>query len=92
MARARSPDAVVLDTDDLRLYTPNTMQKALRRTPSHKAAGPGGVLGLILKHMSPALHEAIHLLFQSMAITGITPPSWLKSHTILLYKKETLSG
>jgi len=29
----------------------------------------------------------MHLLFQSMAITGITPPSCLKSHTILLYKK-----
>ncbi len=22
-----------------------------------------------------------------MAITGITPPKWLQSHTILLYKK-----
>jgi len=32
-------------------------------------------------------HEALHLLFQALAITGITPPSWLQSHTILLYKK-----
>jgi hypothetical protein len=63
------------------------MQVALRRTPSQKAAGSDGVPGLILKHMPPAFHEALHLLFQSMAITRITPSSWLKSHTILLYKK-----
>ena len=37
--------------------------------------------------MPPAFHEALHLLFQAMSETGITPPSWLQSHTILLYKK-----
>ena len=37
--------------------------------------------------MPPAFHDAIFLLFQAMAITVITPPSWLQSHTILLYKK-----
>ncbi len=31
--------------------TPAIMQEALRRTPSHKAAGPNGVPGIILKHM-----------------------------------------
>ena len=67
--------------------TPAIFQEALRRTPSHKAAGPDGVPGVVLKHMPPAFHEAILLLFQAMAITGITPPSWLQSHTILLYKK-----
>ncbi len=61
--------------------------EALRRTPNHKAAGPDGVPGLVLKHMPPTFHEAIHLLFQAMPITGITPPTWLHSHTILLYKK-----
>ena len=63
------------------------MQEALRRTTSHKAAGPDGVLGLILKHMPPTFHEALHILFQSMAITWITPPSWRKSKTILSYEK-----
>ncbi len=67
--------------------TPAIFQEAIRRTPNHKAAGPDGVPGLVLKHMSPAFHEAIHLLFQVLAITGITPPTWLQSHTILLYKK-----
>jgi hypothetical protein len=62
-------------------------QEALRRTPNHKAAGLDGVLGLVLKHIPPAFHEAIHLLFQAMAITWITPLIWLKSHTILFYKK-----
>jgi hypothetical protein len=67
--------------------TPAIMQEALRRTPIHKAAGPNGVPGLILKRMPPAFHKALQLLFQAMSITGITSPSWLNSHTILLYKK-----
>ena len=70
-----------------RCITPAIIQEALRHTPSHKAAGPDGVLGLVLKHMPQAFHEALHLLLQPMAITGIKTPSWLKSHTILLYKK-----
>ncbi len=43
--------------------TPAIMQEALRRTPNHKAAGPDGVPGLVLKHMPPPFHEALHLLF-----------------------------
>jgi len=69
--------------------TPAIMQEALRSTPNHKAAGLDGVPGMILKHMPPCFHEALHLLFQAMSITGITSPSWLHSHTILLYKKGT---
>ena len=55
--------------------TPAIFQEALRRTPSHKAAGTDGVPGVVLKHMPHAFHETIHLLFQTMAIIGITPPS-----------------
>ncbi len=39
--------------------TPAIMQEALRRTPNHKAAGPDGVPGLILKHMPQEYHEAL---------------------------------
>ena len=67
-----------------RWITPAILEEDLRRTPNYKAAGPGGVLGLILKHMPPTFHEALHLLFQTMSITGITPPTWLHSHAILL--------
>jgi hypothetical protein len=67
--------------------TPAIMQTALRRTPNHKAAGPDRVPDLVLKHMPPAIHEALELLFQALAMTGITPPSWLKSHIILIYTK-----
>jgi hypothetical protein len=67
--------------------TPAILHEALRRTPNYKAAGPDGVPGLVLKHMPPAFHEAIHLLFQAMTITWITPLTWLQSHTTLLYKK-----
>ncbi len=66
---------------------PAIMHEALRRTPNHKAVGPDGVPCLVLKHMPQQFHEALHLLFQALAITRITPPSWLRSHTILLYKK-----
>jgi hypothetical protein len=55
--------------------SPSIFQEALRRTPNNKDAGPNGVPGLVLKHMPPAFHEAIHLLFQAIAITGITPPT-----------------
>ncbi len=37
--------------------------------------------------MPQAFHEKLHLLFQALAETGMTPPTWLQSHTILLYKK-----
>ena len=53
--------------------TPAFMQEALRRTPNHKVAGPDGVPGMILKHMPPGSHEDLHLLFQAISITGITP-------------------
>ena len=65
------------------------MQEALRSTPNRIVAGPDGVPGMILKHMPLGFHEALQLLFQAMPITGITPPSWLHSHIILLYKKGT---
>ena len=64
--------------------TPAIVQEALRRIPIHKAAGPYGVPGMILKHMLPGFHEALQLLFQASSIRGITPPSWLNSHTIFL--------
>jgi hypothetical protein len=54
--------------------SPAIFHGALRRTPNHKAAGPDGVPGLVLKHMPPVFHEAIHLMFQALAITGINPP------------------
>ncbi len=66
--------------------TLSIMQEALRRTPNHKAAGPDGVPGLVLKHMPPAFYEALHLLLWALAETEITPPTWLQSHSILLYK------
>jgi hypothetical protein len=67
--------------------TPAIFHEALRRTPNHKVAGQDGVPGLVLKHMPHVFHDVIHFLFHVLAIKGITPPSWLQSHTILLYKK-----
>ena len=67
--------------------TPAIFQEALHRTPYYKVAGPDGFPYLVSKHMPPAFHEALQLLFQALAMKGITPPSWLQSHTILIYKK-----
>jgi hypothetical protein len=67
--------------------TPAIMQEAFRRTPSYKTARPDGVPGLVFKHMLPSFRDAFHHLFQSMAITGITP-LMAKKHAILLYKRE----
>ena len=63
------------------------MQRALRRTSNHKAAGLDGVPGMIMKHTFPGFHKVVKLVFQVLSITGITPPAWINSHTILLYKK-----
>jgi hypothetical protein len=54
--------------------TPTIKHEALLRSPNHKAAGPHGIPGMILKHMPSGFHEALQLLFQAMPITGITPP------------------
>ena len=67
------------------------IQEALRHIPNYKAARPDGVPGLVVMHMPPTFHETLHLLSQTMAITGITPPFWLKSHPLLLYTKGNLT-
>ena len=62
------------------------MQEALHRTSNHKAAGPDGVPCPVLKQMPPVFHEAFHLFFQALAITGINP-LLDQNHVILFYKK-----
>jgi hypothetical protein len=53
------------------------IHEALCRTLNHKVAGSDEVPGLVLKHMPPAFYEALHLFFQVLAITGITPPPFM---------------
>ena len=93
MARPRPANPTSSVPMSIGQITPAIFHEALRRTPNHKAAGPDGVPGLVLEHIPPSFHEAIHLLFQVLTITWITPPSWLlQSHTILLYKKGARLG
>ncbi len=68
--------------------TPSVFKEALRLLPSYKAPGPDNISGMLIKHMPQAFHDAVFQLFQTMAITGITPPNWLHSNTILLYGKN----
>ena len=68
--------------------TPAIFNEALRLLPSHKAPGPDNIPGVLIKHMPQAFHDTVFQLFQTMTITGITPPNWLHSNTILLYKKH----
>jgi hypothetical protein len=70
--------------------TPAVLNEALRLLPSHKAPGPDNIPGVLIKHMSQEFHEAVFQLFQIMTITGRTPPKWLHSNTILIYKKNDM--
>ena len=71
--------------------TPAIFQEALRRTPNHKAAGPDGVPGVVLKHMPLAFHEALHPPFKPWPLLGspplhgfrATPSSSIRRGTIL---------
>ena len=53
--------------------SPAIFREALRRTLNHEAAGLDGEPGLVLKHIPPAFHEVLRLLFQALVITGIIP-------------------
>ena len=68
--------------------TQDVLDEALQRNPNYKAPGPDGIPGVILNNMPTAFLKATLALFQLMAVTGITPPAWLKTHTVLLYKKN----
>jgi hypothetical protein len=67
--------------------TPSIFQEALRRLPGNKALGPDNIPSVLLTHMPPAFHKITCQLFQTMAITGTTPPNCLLSNTILSKKK-----
>jgi hypothetical protein len=43
--------------------SPSIMHEVFRHTPSHTAAGPDGIPGLILMHMPPPFHDALQLIF-----------------------------
>ena len=40
-----------------------------------------------MKAMPNCFHKCLMLLFKCMAKQGFTPPTWLTSHTTLIYKK-----
>ena len=65
--------------------------KILKRQANGKTPGPDAdgnlIPGEILKAMPKCFHKCLILLFQSMAKHGFTPPTWLTSHTTLIYKK-----
>ena len=69
---------------------PTVFNEALRLLPSHKAPGLDNIPGVFIKYMPQEFHDAVFQLFQTITITGINPPNWLHSNTILLYKKNDL--
>ncbi len=68
--------------------TPAIFQGALDQLPNHKAPDPDNIPRVVLKRMPQTFHNAIYQLFQLMVATGTTPPHWLLSNTIILYKKN----
>ena len=61
--------------------------RCLKHAANHRAPGPDTVPNEVLKHAPAHLKEVINSLFIIICITQKTPPSWLQSTTVLLYKK-----
>ena len=73
------------------VVTEQRYYKILKRQVNGKTPGPDADGNLIpreiLKAMPKCFHKCLVLLFQSMAKHGFIPPTWLTSHTTLIYKK-----
>ena len=71
--------------------SPAIFQETLYQLFNHKVPGLDNTPELLLKHIPQEFHKAIYQLFQLMAATITTPPHWLLSKNILLYKKKRSS-
>ena len=59
----------------------------LRRLACGKATGPDNIPAELIKALPESFHDALFWLFRLMTATGFTPPDWIHSHTVLIYKK-----
>ena len=67
--------------------TKNGTHKLLSQVNEHKAPGPDGIPGRLLKTCADELAETFTILFQSSLDTGIIPQDWKKAHIVPIYKK-----
>eukprot|EP00882_Tetradesmus_deserticola_P013816 GHRQ01014673.1.p1 GENE.GHRQ01014673.1~~GHRQ01014673.1.p1 ORF type:complete len:453 (-),score=51.05 GHRQ01014673.1:440-1798(-) len=65
-----------------------TFTQCLNSLANNKCPGPDGIANEILKALPDECKQAIHLLFQIMWATGVTPKAWKCSTTIMLYKHK----
>jgi ribonuclease HI len=82
LEKRSTDDADLLSSLDRGLY-----DRTLHKIPSHKAPGIDDIPTDILKHQPPSFHDNLFLLFRCMLMLGCTPDLWVRSITILLYKK-----
>ena len=60
---------------------------SLKLSSGNKATGPDNIPAEVIKHMPPAFHDSLFLIFALLARTKNTPEEWLQSNTVLIYKK-----
>jgi exonuclease III len=70
------------------IQDPCTFKQCISSLSNNKCPGPDGIVNEILKALPDDCKQAIHMLFQIMWATGITPTAWKKSTTVLLYKHK----
>jgi hypothetical protein len=67
---------------------PCTFKQCTSSLSNNKCPGPDGIVNEIIKALPDDCKQAIHMLFQIMWATGITPTAWKESTTVLLYKHK----
>jgi hypothetical protein len=70
------------------IQDPCTFKQCISSLSNNKCPGPDGIVNEIFKALPYDCKQAIHMLFQIMWATGITPTTWKESTTILLYKHK----
>ena len=66
-------------------------KKSFKSLKRNKACGVDGILNEFLIHSSPAIKDAILLLFNVILQTGCFPEIWAKGEIVPVYKKGNMS-
>jgi hypothetical protein len=70
------------------IQDPCTFKQCTSSLSNNKCPGPDGIVHEIIKALPDDCKQAIHMLFQVMWATGITPTAWKEITTVLLYKHK----
>ena len=68
-------------------FTPNGVEKLLRKLQPHKAAGPDALSPRILKELAHKIAPSLLIIFQQIYDTGKTPRDWRDALVTPVHKK-----